>query len=354
MKETYTFKDNPTMIPDILNKNELNKSDLIELLSVNSKEEMELLFKKAKNVKESYFENQIHLRGIIEFSNYCRQDCYYCGIRLENENVNRYRMKDDEIMHSVSMIYSAGIKTIVLQSGEDLFYDIDKIEYLIKNIKLNYDVAITLSLGERTFKEYDTWKNAGADRYLLKHETANPNIYYDIHPYQNFDERIEHLKYLKKIGFQVGSGNIVGLPGQTIEDIADDILLCKELDCDMASFSPFIPAVDTPFNKHENCSIDLNLKTMAVSRIYLNDVHIPATTALSTLSPDGRERGLKAGANVIMPTYTPNDYRFNYLIYRNKPGGSEAPKIKLNKINELLSKLDLEISYSKGHSLKIA
>jgi len=342
------------MINDILNKSDLTKSEIIKLLSIDSDVEMELIYKKANEVKEKYFANQIHLRGIIEFSNYCRQDCYYCGIRNENENVNRYRMKDEEIMSSVSMIYNAGIKTIVLQSGEDLHYDINKVEHIIKSIKNSYDVAITLSLGERTFKEYEVWKNAGADRYLLKHETANPDIYYEIHPYQNFDDRIEHLKFLKKLGFQVGSGNIVGLPGQTIEDIADDIILCKDLDVDMASFSPFISAINTPYSDHQNCGIDLNLKTMAVSRIYLNDVHIPATTALSTLESDGRKRGLRAGANVIMPTYTPNDYRFNYLIYKNKPGGSEAPKIKLNKINELLDQLNLEISFSKGHSLKVS
>jgi len=340
-------------IEDILNKENFNKDDIVNLLLANKVEDQQLLYKKADQVKVEYCGKQIHLRGIIEFSNYCRQDCYYCGIRLENENVDRYRMSYEEILHSASMIYDAGIRTIVLQSGEDLFYDAEKVESIIRRIKNKFDVAITLSLGERTLGEYKLWKDAGADRYLLKHETANKDIYYDIHPYQNYEDRLKHLKYLKSIGFQVGSGNIVGLPGQTIEDIADDIILCKELDVDMASFSPFISAEDTPFSNIGNCGIELVLSTMAVARIHLKDVHIPATTALSTLHAEGRKKGLLAGANVIMPTYTPNNFRFNYMIYKNKPGGSEAPNIKLDKLNELVEELELTFSFSKGHSLKI-
>ncbi len=341
------------LIEKILNKENLQKEDLINLLSISDELEMDSLFKKANEVKIKFFYNKIHLRGIIEFSNYCRQDCYYCGLRLENSEVNRYRMNLDEIMKSASMIYKAGIRTIVLQSGEDLYYDAGKIAEIIKSIKSEFDIAITLSLGERTFEEYKHWKEAGADRYLLKLETANPKIYYEIHPYQNYEDRLAHIEYLKSIGFQVGSGNIIGLPNQTIEDIADDIIFCGNQNVDMASFSPFISGENTPFSNIENCSIDLALKTMAVARIYLKNVHIPATTALSTLHPDGRKRGLLAGANVIMPTYTPNNFRFNYLIYNNKPGGSENPEIKLDKLNSLFTELGLVSSYSKGHSLKI-
>jgi biotin synthase len=340
-------------ISELLNKEELSHSDLVQLLKIERQEDMELLYRKADEIKQKYCGNKIHLRGIIEFSNYCRQDCYYCGIRNENKNVNRYRMSIEEILHSTSLIYNAGIRTIVLQSGEDLAYDKDKISRIIKSIKEKFDMAITLSLGQRTFEEYRQWKEAGADRYLLKHETANPSIYFDIHPYQNFEDRINHIKYLKSIDFQVGSGNIIGLPNQTLNDIADDIILCKVLNVDMASFSPFISADDTPYKNVSNCGIDIVLKTMAVARIYLKDVHIPATTALSTLNPDGRKKGLLAGANVIMPTYTPNNFRFNYLIYKNKPGGSESPNVKLSNLNELANELKLSFSSSKGHSLKI-
>ena len=339
-------------VKKILNKKKLSKSDLVSLISTNDAEEKDLIFFEADRIKNYFFGNEIHLRGIIEFSNYCRQDCYYCGIRLENENISRYRMNIDQILYSAELIYKAGIRTIVLQSGEDVYFDEEKLSNIIKRIKSEFDVAITLSLGERTFREYETWKRAGADRYLLKHETADPDIYFEIHPYQEFDERIKHLKYLKSIGYQVGSGNIIGLPGQTIENIADDIILCKELDVDMASFSPFISAENTPFQEVENCDIDKALIVMAVARIYLKNVHIPATTALSTIHPEGRKRGLKAGANVIMPTYTPNEFRFQYSIYKDKPGGSEPPSIKLQMLENLVNELDLQFSSSKGHSLK--
>lgn len=340
-------------IEKILFKDNFQKDEIVELLKISSSSKLSLLYKKADHVKKVYFSNTIHLRGIIEFSNYCRQDCYYCGIRNENDEVSRYRMSFDEILLSASKIYNAGLRTIVLQSGEDIYYDSNKIVEMIRAIKNRFDVAITLSLGERTFEEYEEWKSAGADRFLLKHETANQNLYYEIHPYQNFEDRIEHLKYLKSIGFQVGSGNIVGLPNQTLEDIADDIILCKELDVDMASFSPFISADNTPYDGFPNCSIDLVLKTMAIARIFLKNVHIPATTALSTLKKDGRKLGLLAGANVVMPTFTPNNFRHNYLIYKNKPGGNEDPEIKLTELNKLFSELDLKVTDSKGHSLKV-
>ncbi len=233
-----------------------------------------------------------------------------------------------------------------------MHYSGEKVAGILRRIKDNCDVAITLSLGERDFADYELWLEAGADRYLLKHETANAGIYNKIHPYQNLDERIRHLRFLKEIGYQTGSGNIIGLPGQSVGDIADDLLLCNELDVDMASFSPFLSAADTPLAGHKNCDIEIVLKTMAVARILLRNVHIPTTTALSTLHPDGRRRGLRAGANVIMPSYTPNDYRFNYLIYKNKPGTDEGVETKLQQVYDLLEEEGLKNSGSKGHSLK--
>jgi biotin synthase len=336
----------------ILNKEKLSKREIIFLILLNNTEECNLLYDKAESITRKYFGNQIHLRGIIEFSNYCRQNCFYCGLRKSNKSIKRFRMGAKEILEVAESIYGAGIKTIVLQSGEDPFYTGKFIEKIIKQIKNSFDVAITLSVGERPFKDYDIWRNAGADRYLLKHETANKTLYNKIHPGQNFETRIKHLKYLKQIGFQIGSGNIVGLPNQTAENIADDIILCNKLDVDMASFSPFIHAENTPFHNIPNGNLRLLLNTMAVARIVLHNVHIPATTALATLNKSGREKGLRAGANVIMPSFTPVSHRKNYLIYKGKKCIGENPMEYLLYLKTKLAKTGKKFSHSKGNSLK--
>jgi biotin synthase len=262
-------------------------------------------------------------------------------------------MNKDEILVAAELINDSGIKTIVLQSGEDPLYTGNDIAALITEIKNKYDVAITLSLGERSFKDYDLWRQAGADRYLLKHETANKEIYKSIHPHQNFENKVAQLKYLKSIGFQIGSGNITGLPNQTIEDIADDILLCNELDIDMASFSPFIHAENTPLSEIPNGEIILLLNTIAVARLVLKNVHIPATSALATLDEEGREKGILAGANVVMPSFTPIPYRGNYLIYKDKKCISENPQQCLPCLNLRLMSVGVHASKSHGHSLKL-
>jgi len=337
---------------EILNKDSFTKDEIVLLLKLTETKDIQKLYNKAKEIREKYFGNQIHLRGIIEFSNYCRQDCTYCGIRNSNKFVERFRMSKNEIISVANQIYEAGIKTIVLQSGEDLHFQKENIAEIITEIKSQFDVAITLSLGERAFGDYDLWRNCGADRYLLKHETANIEIYKQIHPYQKLENKIAHLKYLKSIGFQIGSGNIIGLPNQTIKDIADDILLCNQLDVDMASFSPFIKAENTPLANNSNGNLSLLLKTMAVARILLKNVHIPSTTALATLDELGREKGILAGANVIMPSFTPYPYKGNYLIYENKKCISENPQMCLPCLNLRLSSIFVTASDSHGHSLK--
>ena len=336
----------------ILSKDSPSKEDIVFLLSLSNEEEIRELFSKAQQVRKEFCGDEIHLRGIIEISNNCEQDCLYCGLRISNFELHRYRMSKKEILETAEQIANAGIKTIVLQSGEDFEYECDFISDLIKTIKNNFEVAITLSLGERGFFEYDEWLKAGADRYLLKHETANDILYYKLHNKQKLEERLLHLRYLKAIGFQTGSGNIIGLPGQTLEDIADDILLCKELDCDMASFSPFITSEQTPFRNLESADLNLTLKTMAVARIVLKDVHIPATTALSTLNKNGRKLGLDAGANVIMPNFTPEFYRRKYLIYNKKDISENDAGITLAEIKNVISSSGLKISDNYGHSLK--
>lgn len=337
----------------ILNKKELTKEDIVYLLSLNDEKDIQLLFQYADEVRKQFCGDEVHLRGIIEFSNFCEADCVYCGLRRSNSALERYRMSIEEIISTAQKIYSAGIRTIVLQSGEDSHYTKDDIIKIIKSIKQNCDVAITLSLGERTFDEYDEWKRAGADRYLLKHETANSKLYSALHLKQKLEERLNHIRYLKSIGFQAGSGNIIGLPKQTLEDIAEDILLCKELDCDMCSFSPFIPSPETPFREIPPANLSLTLKTMAVARIVLKNVHIPATTALGTLDSLGREKGLQVGANVIMPNFTPNPYRQHYLIYPNKKCIADDPISCSSCLRLMIKSLGRKISEDKGHSLKI-
>jgi biotin synthase len=336
----------------LLSKDILTKEEIISLLEIDDPIELSHLYNRANEVRKYYCGNDVHLRGIIEFSNHCDQQCLYCGIRCPNNELERYRMSKDEIIETAKFIYSSDIKTIVLQSGEDSFYTTENVEEIIVSIKKDLNVAITLSIGERGFDEYECWKQAGADRYLLKHETANPILYASYHQNQKLEDRLHHLKYLKSIGFQTGSGNIVGLPGQSIEDIADDILLLKRFNVDMASISPFIPSANTPYGKKPICDIDLLLKTMAITRLVLKNSHIPSTTALSTLVQDGRERGLHAGANVIMPNFTPQPYKERYLIYENKARADKDPLENVNAITNLINSLGRKVGGTKGHSLK--
>lgn len=336
----------------ILAKEDITKDEIVYLLSLSAKDELAALYKRSDEVRQKYCGDDVHLRGIIEFSNYCEQDCLYCGLRISNEALTRYRMTKEEILTTADYIVKAKIKTIVLQSGEDSSYTKEYIADVIKSIKEKYDVAITLSLGERSFEDYDAWKEAGADRYLLKHETANKRLYSAIHNRQSLDERVGHLEYLRSIGFQAGSGNIIGLPGQSIEDIAEDILLCKKLISDMASFSPFIPSNDTPFHNVSKADLEMTLKTMAVARIVLKDAHIPSTTALGSLVENGREKGLEIGANVVMPNYTPNPYRQNYKIYEGKICITDDPLACAGCLRFKIEALGRSISEDQGHTLK--
>jgi len=207
-------------------------------------------------------------------------------------------------------------------------------------------------LGERSFSEYKMWRKAGADRYLLKHETANPRLYSIYHSKQRLQDRLDHLIYLKSIGYQIGSGNLVGMPQQTLNDLADDIILCKELDVDMASFSPFIPSPNTPYRKQSACGINLILKVMAAGRIVLKNSHIPATTALGTMDQYGREKGLQVGANVIMPNYTPAPYRERYAIYPNKKCVNDNPNLCASCLGLMIDSLGRSIGAGQGHTLK--
>ncbi len=340
-------------VSSCLQKNELSKEEIVFLLNLEVEKDIQQLYKKADLVRQKYCGKDVHLRGIIEISNYCEQDCLYCGLRNANTSIQRYRMRPEEIITTASFIQDAGVNTIVLQSGEDNHFTGDMLAELIHQIKIKTGCAITLSLGERTFDEYEKWKQAGADRYLLKHETANPKLYSMYHQNQSLHERVKHLKHLREIGFQIGSGNLIGLPHQTVEDIADDLILCKELEVDMVSISPFIASPDTPYKDKPGATVKAALKAMAVSRIILKDSHMPATTALSTLDEQGRQKGLRVGANVIMPNFTPEIYRQKYLIYPNKDRHEYSILPRVNLIKGMILSMGRTIGIGPGHSFKM-
>jgi len=275
------------------------------------------LFAKADEVRRKYLGTEVFLRGIIEFSNYCSNNCLYCGIRAQNTNVRRYRMTSDEIVERARIINEQDIKTVVLQSGEDPFYTKDMLGHVISAIK-SLGLTITLSLGERSFNEYSYWKELGADRYLMRHETADEELYEKLHPGDRFENRKAHLLELKRLGYEVGAGSMVGLPGQDDFSLAKDILFTYELDADMIGIGPFIPHPETPLKNAVAGTLEKTLKMVALTRLFLPDANIPATTALGSIHPQGRQMALKCGANVIMPNFTPSPYRAQYALYPNK------------------------------------
>lgn len=322
----------------------ISKKEIVELLKGDTEE----LFKKANRIRKEFCGDEAHIRGIIEFSNYCCRSCLYCGLRRENKEISRYRMLPEKIIKLAGKIASSGIKTIVLQSGDDFWYTQQMLCEIISRIKKeNPQVAITLCIGERPFGDYKALKNAGTDRYLLKHETANPKLYAKLHPGQTLKRRLKILEYLKKMSYQTGAGNIVGLPGQTSEDLASDILLMERFGIDMAGIGPFIPQKDTPLSNFSSGTLNLTLKVLALTRIVTKNIHLPATTALATLNDaSGQLLGLKAGGNVIMPDFTPEYYRKNYVIYNDKV------RIDLERAKEIIFKAQRLISKDKGDSLK--
>jgi biotin synthase len=307
------------------------------------------LYAKADEVRKKYFGDEVHIRGICEFSNFCKNDCLYCGLRRSNGKITRYRMHPDEIVKLANAIAALGIKTVVLQSGDDSGFGRKELSGVIDRIKKdNPGIALTLSVGERPFDDYKAFKDAGADRYLLRHETANGELYRKLHPGQSLKKRMKILECLKKLNYQVGAGNIVGLPGQTLCDLADDILLMKNIDVDMAGIGPFIPQKDTPLSDSPPGSLELTLKVLALTRIVTKNAHLPVTTALATLAPEtGQLSGIMAGANVIMPDFTPESCRRNYAIYDNKV------RVDMVKVRGLISATGREISRGRGDSLKI-
>lgn len=314
---------------EILKKDSLTKDDLIYLMKVEEPQELQSIFDKAYEIKKTEIGQKVYYRGLIEFSNYCVKNCFYCGIRKDNTDVERYNMTKEEIMQSVKWIHANGYGSVALQSGErqDPQFT-DFVEDIVKEIKKIGNIGITLSLGEQDEDTYKRWFDAGAHRYLLRIESSTKSIYDSIHPMDelhDFETRVGCLKTLKKIGYQVGTGVMIGLPNQTEEDLVNDILFYKNNDIDMIGMGPYIPHNDTPMGQKElnipskQKRVELGLKMIAITRIFLKDVNIAATTALQGLDPMGREKGLKAGANILMPITTKDEHRAKYQLYNDKP-----------------------------------
>ena len=302
-----------------------SKQEIIDILKDDSRNDW--LFALADKVRRENVGDKVHLRGLIEFSNICRCQCNYCGLRAPNKTIERYRIKPDDIIFYAKKAVEMGYKTIVLQSGEDEFYSRDVMCEIIKGIK-KLDCALTLSIGERSFEDYKAFKDCGADRYLIRIETTDKNLYEKMHPNMDFDNRLRCLKDLKKLGYEVGTGCLVGLPEQTIESLADDILFFKEIGADMIGIGPFIAHPQTPLKDCENGSFTLALKVMALTRILLKNVNIPATTAMETLNPNGRIIALQSGANVVMPNVTLSDFSSKYEIYPDKSSLSDRDEVE--------------------------
>lgn len=320
-----------SILTKALNGDELAHSDLKALLDISDKAEMQQLFDAAYQVKTEQVGRTAYFRGIIECSNICTKDCYYCGIRKSNTQAKRFMMDEEEIYREAIWGFNAEYGSMVIQSGErqDAEY-IDLIERVLKRIKKDTDgkLGITLSLGEQTKEVYQRWRDAGAHRYLLRIESSNPDIYRQLHPVDHsFEERRQCLDYLRETGYQVGTGFMIGLPNQTTDDLVNDLLFLKEIDIDMIGMGPYIPHKDTPMGKklapytatQNQSALELGLRMIAVARLLLKDVNIAATTALQALHDTGREQGLLAGANVIMPNVTETSFRPDYKLYENKP-----------------------------------
>jgi len=310
------------------------------------------LFRQADAVRREVCGDSVHLRGLIEFSNICRRDCLYCGLRRSNTRLARYRMSADEIFDSARQAVGMGYKTLVLQSGEDPGYPVGELSGLIRKIKGELGCALTLCVGERRREEYREFKAAGADRYLLRFETSNRELFRQLKPDSSFDERMTCLRWLKELGFQVGSGIMVGLPGQTLDIIAEDLLLLRELDLDMIGIGPFIAHPDTPLNAAADGTIDLTLRVIALTRLLTKNTHMPATTAIGSLDPIGRQKALSAGANVIMPNVTPTKYRKLYELYPNKICVEDKPADCRSCVEGMLAGLGRKVAEDEGHSLK--
>lgn len=334
----------------------LEKAEFVTLLEGMTDEWREQLATRARAISRAYYGNGIYLRGLIELTSYCKNDCYYCGIRHGNKSAERYRLSKEEIFSCCENGYELGFRTFVLQGGEDPYFTDDRLVEIIKGIKEQYpDCAITLSLGERSEASYEALRHAGADRYLLRHETATAEHYAQLHPDNlTLEQRQECLFTLKRLGYQVGSGFMVGSPGQTAEHLAEDLHFLRELSPNMVGIGPFLPHHATPFSAEAKGSLTRTLTMISILRLMFPNILIPSTTALGTIHDKGREMGILAGANVVMPNLSPVAVRKKYELYDNKIcTGEEAAECR-GCLGNRLASIGYEIISARGDCLPLS
>jgi len=318
--------------------------------------ELENLYREADSIRRWNMGDDVFIRGIIEFSNICANNCLYCGIRASNKNVKRYVMSADEILEAAYMMAESRQTTIVLQSGETPGIRDEELGDIIRRIKAETSLTVTVSAGNRPYETYRYWRECGMDRYFLRFETSDPTLFNKLHPGSTLEDRLQCLYSLQGLGVQTGSGFMIGLPGETLEILADNILLCRRLDLDMIGIGPYISHPDTPLGQEKNPYEEnhtLFFKALAVLRIFNPDAHIPATTAFDAMFPgEGRNLALQRGANIFMPNNTPLKYRKDYLLYPGKPGVDESPEESIHASIERITSLGRTVGKGPGHSIK--
>lgn len=333
----------------------LSRDEFVLLLQQSGDADVrEMLRQEAFALCRKYYGNKVYIRGLIEFTNYCKNNCYYCGIRRDNRNVRRYRLTEEEILSCCREGYELGYRTFVLQGGEDPYFTDERMTRLIRQIKENHpDCAITLSIGEREKESYRKFREAGADRYLLRHETADEAHYRSLHPQEmSLSHRMQCLYDLKELDYQVGAGFMVGSPGQTLVNIADDLLFLHRLQPEMVGIGPFIPHHDTRYAGEKAGSVDMTIFLLSVIRILLPKVLLPATTALGTMDPFGREKGLLAGANVVMPNLSPEKNRKDYSLYDNKICTGEEAAQSIAALRKKVESVGCQVVTDRGDALR--
>lgn len=328
----------------------LPRADLTELLTSMSKEDEEFLYAQARDVRESVYGKDVYIRGLIEFTNYCRKDCLYCGIRASNKDCDRYRLTKEQIMECAQIGYELGFRTFVLQGGEDMTFTDEEMCAIISGLRKGWpDCAITLSIGERERESYEAYFAAGANRFLLRHESVTPDHYAGLHGGKlSIDTRLKCLKDLKDIGFQTGCGIMIGSPGQTVEHLVNDLVFMKEFGPQMVGMGPFVPHARTPFRDEPAGSLEDTLHMLGIVRLMMPDVLLPATTALGTIIPTGRELGLLAGANVVMPNLSPKQFRSKYTLYNGKPATGEEAAESVEKLRAKVESTGYRVVTARG------
>ncbi len=328
----------------------LTAPEFEELLTRWTKETRIYAGKKARAITDRIFGNKIYVRGLVEFSSYCKNDCYYCGLRRGNTRAERYRLTKEEILSCCEQGYQLGFRTFVLQGGEDMAFTVDRFVEIIRAMKEKYpECAITLSIGEKELEDYAAMKEAGADRFLLRHETADSTHYNILHPEElSLKHRMQCLKGLHQLGFQTGCGFMVGSPGQTVKTLVKDLMFIQEFSPEMVGLGPFIPHKDTPFKDQPHGDLELTLLLLSLVRLIKNDVLLPATTALGTICSEGRELGIEAGANVLMPNLSPMQVRKKYLLYNDKISTGEEAAESIRNLSARIRKIGYELVSERG------